>query len=187
MKPSSASVLMPHCEVDAPSRWKIGRMPSLYVWTMLTSFQFEPVTFSLFRIVFQMVLNHSDVEEILQETFYRFFLALKRVKDTDPYPFLKQIAVRRSYTFLKSRKNEVSFDEIPEQSAELVVQGKSLGIREIYDFAYTLPPKRRIVFILREIMGMEDGEIARELGISETTVRRHAQMARDEFKGRFML
>lgn len=139
----------------------------------------------LFRLIYQITLNYADTEEILQETFYRFFLAIKRVKEGDPFPFLRKIALRRSYTFLKKRKIEVSFEEIPEESKELSIEGKSLVVREIYQFANSLPPKRRIVFILREILGFDDAEISKELNISETTIRRHSQMAKDELKKKF--
>ena len=136
----------------------------------------------LFRLVYQIVLNYSDSEEILQETYYRFFLSLKRVKDQDPFPFIRKIALRRSYTFLKRRKKEISFDEIPEIESNFVVDGKNLELKEIYEVAYKLSPKRRIVFILKEILGFEYEEIAKEVGISETTVRRHYQLAKEEIQ-----
>lgn len=143
-------------------------------------------TSPLFRLVYQVTLNYADTEEILQETFYRFFLAIKRVKDQDPFPFLRQIALRRSYTFLKKKRAEVSLEELPEEETkELSIEGKSIEIKEIYQFANSLPPKRRMVFILREILGFEDSEISKELKISETTIRRHSQIAKEELKKKF--
>jgi len=139
---------------------------------------------SLYRTVFQMVPNRADVEEILQETFYRFYLSLKKARETDPLPYLRQIAIRRTYTFLGKRKAEVSLDEIPENLPELVIEGKELGLKNIYEFASGLPPKRRIIFILREVLGYADDEISREMGISEVTVRRHAQLAKEELKSK---
>lgn len=137
---------------------------------------------SLYRTVFQMVPNRADVEEILQETFYRFYLSLKRVRETDPTPYLRQIAVRRTYTFLGKKRTEVSFDDIPENVPELVIEGRPFELRDLYEFASGLAPKRRMIFMLREILGYEDAEISRELGISEVTVRRHAQLAKDELR-----
>lgn len=136
----------------------------------------------LYRVVYQMAPNSADVEEILQETFYRFYLSLKRLKQQDPFPFLRQIAIRRTYTFLAGKKKEMAFEEIPETSKELLVEGAGIDLREIYAFAGGLPAKRRMVFILREILGFEDKEISAELGVSEVTVRRHAQMAKEELK-----
>lgn len=137
---------------------------------------------SLYRTVFQMVPNRADVEEILQETFYRFYLSLKKVRETDPMPYLRQIAIRRTYTFLGKRRAEVSFDEIPENIPELMIEGTPFELRSLYEFAAGLPPKRRMIFMLREILGYEDPEISRELGISEVTVRRHAQLAKEELR-----
>lgn len=142
-------------------------------------------TSPLFRLVYQITLNYADTEEILQETFYRFFLAIKRVREGDPFPFLRQIALRRSYTFLKRKKNELSLEELPQESLELSIEGKSIELKEIYQFANSLPPKRKMVFILREILGFEDSEISKELKISETTIRRHSQIAKEEMKKKF--
>jgi RNA polymerase sigma-70 factor, ECF subfamily len=141
---------------------------------------------SLYRIVFQMVPNSADVEEILQETFYRFYLSLKKIRDTDPFPYIRQIAIRRTYTFLGKRRAEVSFEEIPENSPELMIEGKQFELRELYGFAAELAPKRRMIFMLREILGFDDSEISKELGISEITVRRHAQLAKDELKKKIL-
>lgn len=137
---------------------------------------------SLYRTVFQMVPNSADVEEILQETFYRFFLSLKKVRETDPLPYLRQIAIRRTYTFLGKRRAEISLDDLPENVPELVIEGRGFDLRDLYGFSSKLPPKRRIIFLLREVLGFEDAEISRELGISEVTVRRHAQMAKEEMR-----
>lgn len=137
---------------------------------------------SLYRTVFQMVPNNADVEEILQETFYRFFLSLKKVRETDPTPYLRQIAIRRTYTFLGKRRTEISFDDLPENIPELVIEGRGFDLRDLYGFSSKLPPKRRIIFLLREVLGFDDTEISRELGISEVTVRRHAQMAKEEMR-----
>ncbi|HNQ77065.1 MAG TPA: RNA polymerase sigma factor [Acidobacteriota bacterium] len=137
---------------------------------------------SLYRTVFQMVPNGADVEEILQETFYRFFLSLKKVRETDPTPYLRQIAIRRTYTFLGKRRAEISLDDLPENVPELIIEGRGFDVRDLYGFSSKLPPKRRIIFLLREVLGFDDAEISRELGISEVTVRRHAQMAKEEMR-----
>jgi RNA polymerase sigma-70 factor, ECF subfamily len=141
---------------------------------------------SLYRLVFQMVPVSSDVEEILQDTFYRFYLSLNKVRETDPFPYLRQIALRRTYTFLGKKRPEVSFEDVPENIPELVIEGKQFEIREVYEFASRLAPQRRIIFMLREVLGIDDSEISRELGISEVTVRRHAQMAKEELKKKLL-
>jgi len=137
---------------------------------------------SLYRTVFQMVPNGADVEEILQETFYRFFLSLKKVRETDPTPYLRQIAIRRTYTFLGKRRAEISLDDLPENVPELIIEGRGFDVRDLYGFSSKLPPKRRIIFLLREVLGFDDAEISRKLSISEMTVRRHAQMAKEEMR-----
>lgn len=141
----------------------------------------------LFRVVFQMVPCREDVEEILQESFYRFYRSLGRLREGEsPFPFLRTIAVRRTYTHLKARRvSTVSLEDLPESLPELSVVGVALGVADLYRWADSLPPKRRLVFLLREVEGLETAEIAGMMGLREPTVRRHASMAAQEFRDQF--
>jgi len=152
-------------------------------FSMLVEAYYRP----LFRLVFQMVPNRQDVEDILQETFFRFYKALRRVDpDRDPFPFLRTIAVRRTYSFLGTdRARAIPFEELPEDLPELAVLGHTLDVRTIYLWAQALPPAQRLVFLLREVLGVDDAEISRLTGIREVTVRRHASMARQAMERRF--
>ena len=141
----------------------------------------------LFRLVFQMVPDRRDAEDILHETFFRFYQALRKVDpDKDPFPFLKTIAVRRTYSFLASdRGRALALDELPQDLPALAVSGYTLDVRTVYLWAQALPPAQRLVFLLREVLAIEDTEIARLLGIREVTVRRHASMARQAMERKF--
>lgn len=134
----------------------------------------------LFRLVYQMVPHREDVEDILQDSFFRFFRALRRVlPEQDPYPFLKTIAVRRTYSFLRrDRRREIPLDDLPDNLPQLEVLGQPYDVRALYAWAQSLPPSRRLVFLLREVLGVGDAEIARLAGIGQVTVRRHASLAR---------
>jgi RNA polymerase sigma-70 factor, ECF subfamily len=141
----------------------------------------------LFKTVFEMVPSREDAEEVLQETFFRFYKSLGRLRDgEDPFPFLRTIAIRRTYTHLKSRRvSTVSLDDLPDNLPELAIVGVTLGVADLYRWADTLPPKRRMVFLLREVEGFETAEVARMMGLMEATVRRHASLASQEFRERF--
>lgn len=141
----------------------------------------------LFRVVFEMVPCREDTEEILQESFFRFYKSLGRLRDGEnPFPFLRTIAVRRTYTHLRSRRVfTVSLEDLPENLPELAIEGATLGVPELYAWAAGLPPKRRLVFLLREVEGFETAEIASMMGLSEVTVRRHASLAAEEFRRKF--
>lgn len=134
----------------------------------------------LFRLVYQMVPNRADTEDILQDTFFRFFQAVHRVKPCqDPFPFLRTIAVRRTYSLLgRGGRGNVSLEDLPEGLPELAIQGHQYEIRTLYRWADTLPRAQRLVFLLRDVLGIEDAEIGRLMGIREVTVRRHASLAR---------
>ena len=141
----------------------------------------------LFKTVFEMVPSREDAEEVLQETFFRFYKSLGRLREgEDPFPFLRTNAIRRTYTSLKSRRvSTVSLEDLPENLPELAIVGITLGVADLYGWADTLPPKRRMVFLLREVEGFETVEVARMMGLMEATVRRHASIAAQEFRARF--
>jgi len=141
----------------------------------------------LYRVVFQMVPCREDTEEILQETFFRFYKALKRVHEgEDPFPFLRTVATRCTYTHLKRRREpHLSLDDLPEELPSLDVAGRELGVADLYLWAETLPPKRRLVFLLREVEGRTTAEVGGLLKMREATVRRHASMALTAFRERF--
>jgi len=141
----------------------------------------------LFRLVFQMVPNRQDTEDILQDTYFRFYQALKRLTpEADPFPFLRTIAVRRTYTFLRrDRRSDLPLDDLPEDLPQLNVVGHTYEVRTLYRWAQALPPSQRLVFLLREVLGVGDAEIARLAGIREVTVRRHASLARQALERAF--
>lgn len=166
------------------SKWILeARGGSQEAFSLLVEAYYRP----LFRLVFQMVPNRQDAEDILQDTFFRFYKALRRADpDKDPFPFLRTIAVRRTYSFLDSdRGHAIPLEELPEDLPELAVLGHTLDVRSIYLWAQALPPAQRLVFLLREVLGVEDAEISRLMGIREVTVRRHASMARQAMERRF--
>jgi RNA polymerase sigma-70 factor (ECF subfamily) len=141
----------------------------------------------LFRLVFQMVPNRQDTEDILQDTYFRFFKALKRVDpEGDPFPFLRTIAVRRTYSFLsRDRRAEVALDDLPEDLPQLTVVGHACEVKTLYRWVQALPPAQRLVFLLREVLGVQDAEISKMMGIREVTVRRHASLARQALEKGF--
>lgn len=133
----------------------------------------------LFRTLFQIVPHSEDVEDILQDAFFRFYRSLRTLRPgEDPYPYLRTIAVRRAYSHLRRHRSHLSLDEIPQDLPQLQVAGRPADLRRVYAWAETLPAQRRLVFLLREVIGQPDSEVATLLGIREATVRRHASLAR---------
>jgi len=133
-----------------------------------------------FTTIFEVVPCYEDVEEILQDSFYRFYRSLKKLREgEDPFYFLRRIAIRRAYTHLKRSRRILSLDEIPEDLPQLTIAGIEMPVKSAYERAQKLPPKQRMVFLLREVLGISDGQIAEAMEITEITVRRHASLARE--------
>jgi RNA polymerase sigma-70 factor (ECF subfamily) len=167
-------------EAEGPQEWlQAAREGDEGAFERLLRHYYRP----LFRLVFQIVPNAEDTEEILQDAFFRFYKALRRLRPgEDPYPFLKAVAVRRAYTHLRRRRTAPLFEELPEEAVDLRVGGRAFEPARLFRWAWTLPHRQRIVFLLREVMGLPDGEVSALLGIAEVTVRRHASLAREAFR-----
>ncbi|MEJ2368394.1 MAG: sigma-70 family RNA polymerase sigma factor [Acidobacteriota bacterium] len=138
----------------------------------------------LFHVLRPVLPTQEDVEEVLQDAFYRFYLALPRFReDADPFPFLRTTALRRAYTHLKKHRIRLeSLEHLSEGGVEIPSGTPSPDPAVLQRWASRLSPRRRMVFLLRELGGMADEAIAKELGIRCSTVRRHAQMALAELR-----
>jgi RNA polymerase sigma-70 factor (ECF subfamily) len=141
----------------------------------------------VYWIAFYMVGNHSDADDVTQETFIRAYRGLKRFKGRARFfTWLYRILMNCCTDYLRKRRRRSEYeyreDFQDEGAAETVRAGKrsmdALKImerRELNDAVENalnaLPVKQRAVLVLYEFMGMHHDEIARLLGCSAGTVR----------------
>ena len=135
--------------------------------------------------------NPADAAEVTQETFIRLY-RLEHPEELDnARAFLFQVAsnlavdrLRRRtlhYRFLRSESREFGEGELPEASAETVSPEQIVSSREkldrIYQAIEQLPEKCRQAFLLHRTSGMSYGDIARELGVSVSSVEKYILQA----------
>ncbi len=123
----------------------------------------------VYTLAYQMLGNHSDTDEVVQETFIRVFKNLHRLRNTKAFTsWLYQIAMNLSIDHRKTRtrRRMLPIDERPEyvSNYELattkhvrnpgqVLENKEL-LGQINNAIDGLPEQQRAVIIMHEVEGM---------------------------------
>ncbi|HEY4147637.1 MAG TPA: sigma-70 family RNA polymerase sigma factor [Chitinophagaceae bacterium] len=128
------------------------------------------------------VKNRENAEELLLDGFYKFFKGLPGFTwqgEAALYAWLKKIMVNECLMFLRKKNvftivSESVMDEIPldEQAID------RLSAAEIFEMIVQLPTGYRTVFNLYAIEGMNHGEVAALMGITEGTSKSQLSKAR---------
>ena len=142
----------------------------------------------------QMGLSPEDAQDASQEVFIRVFRYLSGFQAGRNFDvWLWKIAVNVVYDQLRRRRDrgEISWETLIEQGQEEPVRVAGLQIHlENADLCARLlrqmgilSKQERMVFVLRELQELETLEVARAMGISAITVRRHSASARQKLRG----
>ncbi|WP_346861098.1 RNA polymerase sigma-70 factor [uncultured Draconibacterium sp.] len=140
------------------------------------------------------ISNHSQVEDLIQETFITLWNkkeSIKTDKTIESYVFV--ILRNKCLNFLKKQKLEndrVDIENLNIEELQFLYQldfaekeEKSLEEQLIESFKVAineLPDKMKLVFTLCKIEGKKQKEIAEELGISIKMVEKHISKAKQQ-------
>lgn len=132
----------------------------------------------IFHNVLRILKSEQDAREVSQELFLKLWLQREQLPAIEsPEAWLYKIAAHLSLDSLRKKANRhkhtfaaaASISE-PEDDALIQLDTKYLK-QQIEEAKNLLPASRRQVFILSREEGMSRSEIARQLGISESTVK----------------
>lgn len=122
-----------------------------------------------------------DVDDIIQES-YAILAGLASVDHINsPRNYFFEVAksvvlrsLRRSRVVMIDAQAQAEILEIPEPgpNAERIVSDRQ-ELTEVAAFIDQLPDRCREVFVLRKLRGLSQREVARQLGIAESTVEKH--------------
>lgn len=126
----------------------------------------------------------GDVDDFVQESFLKAYLAHKDGRLTSVKGFLFHVARNSVVSFFRKQKfistkpiNELGPLRVLESGADVVESVCSQDELELITAAMAdLPDRCRQIVMLRVLRGMASGEVARQLGVTEATVR--VQLAR---------
>ena len=148
----------------------------------------------VFRIAFRLLCDEEDAKDVVQETFIRVWLHIRRYDEKISFStWLYKIACNLCYDQLRVMKREPSN---PKTSVEL----SDLDVPDEYDteqsvinrnlqewittLTYNLSPKQRLIFTLRDIEGLELEEIEKITGLSRTKIKGNLYLARKYIRER---
>jgi RNA polymerase sigma factor (sigma-70 family) len=127
------------------------------------------------------VYNQNEVEDLVQDVFFRLTSRADNADLERPEAFIFQIAAnllrdkarreatKRAFTKQLSDQNENAFEEI---SPERVLLGKEKVVA-LKNALNELPERTRTVFLLHRFEEFKYREIAQQLGISMSSVEKH--------------
>lgn len=152
----------------------------------------------IYRLAIRMVNDPQDAEDILQETFLKAYRHLKGFDGRSRLStWLYRIATNEALMFLRRKKlDTVSIDETPDtadgdQEPMQIVdwccmpeeEMMSSEAKSYLDQAVgKLAPNLRVVFVLRDIQGLDTQEVSQVLDLSETAVKTRLSRARMQLR-----
>lgn len=145
---------------------------------------FERYSGRLFNLIFRMIQNYEDSNDILQETFIRVYKnrhKCYKMENFKGWVYTVSLNLARDYIRLKKRKKEVMLNENINKSSDcnpLKNSEKKEAKRKILKAMKKLSSKYRAVFTLRDIEGLSYEEISKTLNLKEGTVKSRLNRAR---------
>ena len=134
------------------------------------------------RVAYAICGDWHRADDVLQTALTRLYLAWPRVReDFEPDAYVRRIIVRadiddRRRPWRRERAGLEGHDRAAGQG--LPVEERS----ELFEALQTLPVMQRRTVVLRYWLGLSVRETARELGISEGTVKSHASRGLDSLQ-----
>jgi RNA polymerase sigma-70 factor (ECF subfamily) len=141
---------------------------------------------TLYRVVFRMVNDHAETENIVQDAFLRAWQALPRYRTDRPFfPYLVTIAVNLVRDLWR-KERFIDFGDMDDLSKYLPdsqpgpenhLEHKEL-LGALAGAVAALPPTYRTVIALRYDAGLSYQEIAEAVNLPLNTVRTHLHRAK---------
>ncbi len=146
----------------------------------------------VFRVLRLLGVPAGDREDVAQDIFLRVFRGLDGFRPGKPFgAWLYRITVNASQDW-RGRSARVRAGETPWQDGadEPADPGESpaeaaerRALAQRLEAALgQLTDRERAVFVLKELEGLETEDVARALGVTQITVRRHLGLARDRLR-----
>ncbi len=131
-----------------------------------------------------MVKNHDDTDDILQNVFIKVYKNIKKFKgDSKLYSWLYRIATNESITFLnkKAKKYAISSEELNRQliqnlEADVYFEGDEIQLK-LQKAIALLPQKQQQVFNMKYFQDLKYKEISEILETSEGALKASYHLA----------
>ena len=144
---------------------------------------------AMYSICRKYINNNADAEEILQDSFVKAFLNIKKLKNNEKFGgWLKRITINQCINFLNKKKIIFeNYDTIKDDESnwkESTITDSEVNPELIKKAVERLPEGCRIILNLHLLEGLKHKEIANMLKISESTSKSQYQRAKQLLKMR---
>ncbi len=130
----------------------------------------------LYTIAIRMLNNRPDAEDALQNCFIRLFKHLDHFRfESTISTYLTRILMNCCYDIIEKKKNQPATGLDVLINIPAAVCDKSLQIDQAIRL---LPEKMRACFILHNVEGFKQNEVAEILNITTGTVKAHVHQAK---------
>lgn len=148
----------------------------------------------VYTIAYHYAGNREDALDLTQEVFISIFKSLDNFKvEFSLLPWVKRITVNKSLNFLRDKKETLSLDQTNENGSSIQDTIRSSEDTEsqliyldtkqsLHKSIKSLPPKERMVILLRHMKGLKYEEIAKTMDIPLGTVRTLLHRGRNNIK-----
>lgn len=144
----------------------------------------------IFLLIYRIVGNVDDAQDLTQETFIKALQRLTQLKDLEKAgQWLSRIASNTAIDFLR-RNKRIAFTDVVELSDSRAANADSpeqlllRGERKLHldGGLATLTERERMALLLRDVEDMPAEQVAAQMNCSMATVRSHIANARIKFK-----
>ncbi len=127
----------------------------------------------LYSLIRNIVLNHDDADDVLQNTFVKIYQNLKNFKgDSKLFSWMYRIATNESITFINNRAKRKGLTseafqqkQIENLRADIYFDGNEIQLK-LQNAVATLPEKQQLVFKMKYYEDLKYEEISEILGTS---------------------
>jgi RNA polymerase sigma-70 factor (ECF subfamily) len=139
------------------------------------------------RVAYQVTGDWEDALDVSQGVFVKLWHGLDRFDPGRRFDtWLHRITVNAAIDQIRSAPPRGTLQPLPDEPGEIGATEPSVERaldlarlqKAFLHLAGRLAAKQRTAFVLREIEGMETAEVARIMGVAESTVRNHLLQAR---------
>lgn len=125
-----------------------------------------------------IVKNHEDTDDVLQNTFVKIFRNIESFKgDSQLFSWMYRIATNEAISFLhsKARKQRISSEELQQRiidnlETDIYFEGKEIQLK-LQKAVASLPEKQQQVFNMKYFQDLKYREISEILGTSEGALK----------------
>ena len=127
----------------------------------------------LYYHIRNIVLNHDDTDDVLQNTFIKVFTNISKFKgESKLYSWIYRIATNESLTFLqqKAKKSGISNEEVQQRElmkleSDVYFEGSEIELK-LQKAIATLPEKQQLVFKMKYFEELKYEEMSEILDTS---------------------